>query len=57
MIEAIVLLSVLCVGICWGIMFQKTQDEHMIKSLEIRLAHNKGVIENLTKTLEKKDGK
>lgn len=54
MIEAIILLCAIFLGMLWGIMFQKTQDEKIIKMLEMRLTHNRVVIDNLTKQLGEK---
>lgn len=42
-------------GILWGMAFQKKEDQKIIKMLEVRLTHNRAVIENLTKTLEEKN--
>lgn len=54
-LEIVVLLCTAFLGMLWGIMFQKVQDEKMIKMLEVRLTHNRVVIENLTKTLKEKN--
>lgn len=43
-------------GILWGMAFQKREDRHNIKMLEVRLNHNRAVIDNLNKQLGGKNG-
>ena len=44
------------VGALWGMAFQKREDLHNIKMLEVRLNHNRAVIDNLNKQLGGKNG-
>lgn len=43
-------------GILWGMDFQKKEDQKIIKMLEVRLNHNRAVIDNLNKKLGGKNG-
>lgn len=43
-------------GILWGMAFQKKEDQKIIKMLEVRLNHNRAVIDNLNKQLGGKNG-
>lgn len=43
-------------GALWGMGFQKSEDQKIINMLEIRLNHNRAVIDNLNKQLGGKNG-
>lgn len=43
-------------GILWGMGFQKKEDQKIIKMLEVRLNHNRAVIDNLNTKLGGKNG-
>ena len=44
------------IGALWGMSYQKREDQHIIEILEVRLNHNRAVIDNLNKQLGGKNG-